>query len=66
MSHQFYKAEILNEYVIIGNDAIMKCNIPSFVADFVSVVAWVANDGTTFTSHSGHGSGDLDCMTSLA
>ena len=28
------------EYVIVGNDAIMKCKIPSFVADFVSVVNW--------------------------
>jgi len=28
-----------------GNAAIMKCLIPSFVADFVQVVAWVDEDG---------------------
>ncbi len=50
MTGQFYKAEILNEYVIIGNDAIVKCNIPSFVADFVSVDAWVSNQGDTYRS----------------
>lgn len=44
--NQFYKAEILTEYVIRGNTAVLKCNIPSFVADYVSVEAWIAEDGT--------------------
>ncbi|XP_047472750.1 Down syndrome cell adhesion molecule-like protein Dscam2 isoform X33 [Penaeus chinensis] len=43
---QLYSAEVLTEYVIRGNSAILKCNIPSFVADFVSVQAWVADDGS--------------------
>ena len=34
--------------VIIGNDVVIKCNIPSFVADFVSVTAWVTSEGTQF------------------
>lgn len=46
MVNQFYKAEILTEYVIRGNTAVLKCNIPSFVADYVSVEAWIADDGT--------------------
>lgn len=33
--------EAENEYVIKGNSAIMKCKIPSFVADFVYVEAWI-------------------------
>ncbi len=45
---QFYKAEILNEYVMLGNDALVKCNIPSFVGDFVSVDAWVSDRGEEF------------------
>ena len=52
MTRQFYKAEILNEYVIVGNDALLKCNIPSFVADFVSVDAWISSKGETFYSTS--------------
>lgn len=32
-----------------GNSAIMKCLIPSFVADFVSVEAWIDEEGTEFT-----------------
>lgn len=33
------------EYVIKGNAAILKCSIPSFVADFVSVISWVDDTG---------------------
>lgn len=35
-----------NEYVMRGNAAIMKCSIPSFVADYVQVIAWVDEEGT--------------------
>lgn len=28
------------EHVIRGNSAVIKCLIPSFVADFVEVVSW--------------------------
>jgi hypothetical protein len=31
-----------------GNAAILKCSIPSFVADFVYVVAWIDSDGQEF------------------
>lgn len=37
-----------NEYVIRGNAAVLKCSIPSFVADFVIVVGWVDSDGNNF------------------
>jgi hypothetical protein len=36
------------EYVMRGNSAIIKCSIPSFVADFVYVVAWIDSDGQEF------------------
>lgn len=44
MVNQFYDAEITKEYVMRGNSAIIKCLIPSFVADFVQVVAWINED----------------------
>ncbi|CAG9119517.1 unnamed protein product [Plutella xylostella] len=47
--NQFYEAEILTEYVIRGNAAVLKCSIPSFVADFVKVEAWIDEEGTTIT-----------------
>lgn len=42
---QFYITEAENEYVIKGNAAVVKCKIPSFVADFVQIEAWVDEDG---------------------
>ncbi|XP_029665487.1 Down syndrome cell adhesion molecule-like protein Dscam2 isoform X1 [Formica exsecta] len=47
---QYYEAEVVSEYVIRGNAAILKCTIPSFVAEFVSVESWVGSDGSTFKS----------------
>ncbi|KAF6210674.1 hypothetical protein GE061_013781 [Apolygus lucorum] len=45
---QHYEAEVLNKYVIRGNAVVMKCEIPSFVADFVSVVGWVDSAGSDY------------------
>lgn len=38
------------EYVMRGNAAVMRCLIPSFVADFVYIDAWVDDEGTEYTS----------------
>ena len=35
-------------YVIVGNSALVKCEIPSFVADFVAVVNWIDNEGNEY------------------
>lgn len=45
---QSYEAEADNEYVIRGNSAIMKCEIPSYVADFVSVDLWTDSNGGSY------------------
>lgn len=38
------------EYIIKGNSAIMKCSVPSFVSDYVSVVSWVDENGIEYKS----------------
>lgn len=43
--NQVYEAEILKEYVMRGNPAIVKCQVPSFVADFVHVESWIDETG---------------------
>lgn len=48
--NQFYDAEIIKEYVIRGNTAVLKCSIPSFVADFVYVESWIDEEGTVYTA----------------
>ncbi|XP_025834469.1 Down syndrome cell adhesion molecule-like protein Dscam2 isoform X32 [Agrilus planipennis] len=47
--NQYYEAEVVSEYVIRGNTAVLKCNIPSFVVDFVKVEAWVGSDEKVYT-----------------
>lgn len=42
----FYETRVIDEFVLRGNAAILKCNLPSFIADFVYVEAWIADDGT--------------------
>ena len=44
MTSQRYEIDILRESVIVGNDAIFKCSIPSFVSDFVFVDTWVDSE----------------------
>ena len=48
VSSQRYEIDILRESVIVGNDAIFKCSIPSFVSDFVSVDSWVDSEANNF------------------
>nr|XP_029721314.1 Down syndrome cell adhesion molecule-like protein Dscam2 isoform X33 [Aedes albopictus] len=43
---QYYEADVNKEHVIRGNSAILKCLIPSFVADFVDVVSWTDEENT--------------------
>ena len=57
--HQFYQSEVNNEYVIRGNAAILKCSIPSFVAEFVQIVGWQDDQGNTFNTGSESGSLNL-------
>lgn len=42
---QVYDSHAFHETVITGNDATFKCSIPSFLSDFVSVIAWVDSEG---------------------
>ena len=45
---QTYQTQLLDEYVIVGNDALLRCTIPSYVSDFVSVVGWVDDGGGSY------------------
>ena len=47
---QFYESEVNNEYVIRGNSAVLKCSIPSFVADFVQIISWQDENGVLYGS----------------
>ena len=52
MVSQGYVTHVSQEYVIQGNDVIVKCGIPSFVSDFLTVVSWEDDAGTTLYAES--------------
>ncbi|XP_060838248.1 cell adhesion molecule Dscam2 isoform X18 [Rhopalosiphum padi] len=43
-----YRSEVNNEYVIRGNSVVLKCSIPPFIADFVTIVSWQDNRGNVY------------------
>ncbi|XP_025202791.1 Down syndrome cell adhesion molecule-like protein Dscam2 isoform X42 [Melanaphis sacchari] len=45
---QYYEVDVNKEPVIKGNSVVMKCGIPSFVADFVIVLSWTTDKGDNF------------------
>jgi hypothetical protein len=45
---QEYVTETHNVYVILGNSALLKCQIPIFVSDFVTVESWSDDKGNQF------------------
>ncbi|XP_060820222.1 cell adhesion molecule Dscam2 isoform X19 [Bombus pascuorum] len=50
---QFYETRVIDEFVLRGNTATLKCLVPSFVADFVDVIEWLAvEDGSTYSANS--------------
>ena len=40
-----YEVDVFKETVIRGNDALLKCQIPSFISDLVTVDSWVDSRG---------------------
>ena len=47
---QEYNTYVNQEQVIRGNDVIMKCDIPSFVADLLDIVHWVDNENNLYSN----------------
>jgi hypothetical protein len=43
---QVYQTRVEAEDVVLGNDVILQCQIPSFVADIVEILDWVDSSGT--------------------
>ena len=48
---QTYETEADNEYVILGNSAIMKCEVPSFVSDLIEVSSWQDDSGHIYQAN---------------
>lgn len=47
--NQLYTVNVMDESVLRGNTAILKCHIPSFVADYVFVSGWISDYGDEYS-----------------
>ena len=57
---QDFKSNVDHEtYVILGKDALIKCDVPSFVADLLEISGWADNEGNEFLPQTTH-YGDLN------
>ncbi|XP_061500110.1 cell adhesion molecule Dscam2 isoform X1 [Anopheles gambiae] len=43
--NQKYNIQVHDEYVMSGNTAVLKCQVPSYIQDYVVVTAWVQDSG---------------------
>lgn len=57
-----YLVEVNNEHVILGNAALLKCTIPSFVADFIQVVSWIVSGDQRDTVLDVHSNGIISLI----
>ena len=48
MVFQAYDVYVEMEHVILGNDALFKCKIPSYVADLAEVSGWLDSEGNEY------------------
>ena len=47
---QSYDANVAMEDVLLRNDVLFKCNIPSHISDFITVIGWVDSEGSSHTA----------------
>ena len=55
MVTQDYETDVPKAYIINGNSALLKCVVPSIVADFVSVEGWNDNNNNEYFSSVNNG-----------
>ncbi|XP_008186316.1 Down syndrome cell adhesion molecule-like protein Dscam2 isoform X50 [Acyrthosiphon pisum] len=52
--NQLYTVNVMDESVLRGNTAILKCHIPSFVSDYVFVSSWTSDGGDEYSINANH------------
>ncbi|GFY40217.1 down syndrome cell adhesion molecule homolog [Trichonephila inaurata madagascariensis] len=53
--NQYYETQVYDVFVTKGNTAVLKCHIPSFVKEYVSVMSWMRDDGNIIHAESAAG-----------
>ncbi|CAM1309780.1 Uncharacterised protein at_DN1445 [Pycnogonum litorale] len=53
---QEYITQVYDEYAILGNTAVFRCNVPSYVSDFVEVKSWIISNDVRLSNEFQRGS----------
>ncbi|XP_077518347.1 cell adhesion molecule Dscam1-like isoform X2 [Amblyomma americanum] len=53
--NQEFDVQVYDEFVIKGNTGVLRCQIPSFVKEYVTVTSWVRDDGLVIHADSDAG-----------
>lgn len=56
---QYYETQVYDVFVTKGNTAVLKCHIPSFVKEYVTVMSWMRDDGHTIHPETASGNNVL-------
>lgn len=55
--HQAYKIQVYDEFVMRENTAVMRCQIPTFVREYVKIISWLKDDKVLITISTNKGFG---------
>ena len=55
MVKQYFEVQVYDVFVMRGNSAIFKCQIPSFVGDHVDILEWISTENQTFAHTKDYG-----------
>ncbi|KAG0432667.1 hypothetical protein HPB47_020608 [Ixodes persulcatus] len=53
--NQHFDVQVYDEFVIKGNTGVLRCQIPSFVKEYVTVTSWIRDDGLVIHADSDFG-----------
>lgn len=62
---QYFEAQVYDVFVMRGNTAIFKCNLPSFVSDHVDLLEWISTENTTY-KHGDDEQGATTCFVTIS
>ncbi len=61
---QMYQTRVEAEDVVLGNDVIIQCQIPSYITDIVDIIDWVDSDGINYPRNR-HGNFTVEIGSSI-
>lgn len=52
---QIFEVQVYDVFVIRGNSAIFKCQVPSYVGDHIEIEEWISTENDTYRMNDSDG-----------